>query len=485
MRNKEQLEKIVGKENVSDAVDVLAKYSHDYSLVPPGTADLVVCPKTSEEVAEIVKWANENDVPVVPVSSQVHFYGCSIPKQGGLVVDLSRMNEIFEIDDYNRRVRIQPGVTWKQLTSALAEKGMRMIMPLCPPADRSVLTDFLEREVPTNTVYDYGEPTQSFELVWPTGDLFRLGSASVNGYPDSASKGANPSGPGLDFYRFLQGAQGTFGIVTWMNLKAEFATKIDKILCAPVDDLALAQDFLYRVLPRRIGQEVVLLNNVDLAAILADDFGADFDRLRVSLPAWSLIMVISGVRRRPEEKVAYEMKFLDQVMKAEFQKIKLVDTLPGFPGAGRKLLKLLREPWPEDKPYWKTAWRGGAQSLIFIARPVQTPLFVDIVSEVAARYGYPIADIGMYIQPIEHNRAAHVEFSFFHDPDDAAEKAVIGALYREAAQALMAEGAFFSRPYGVLSDMVYDKAASYTMALKRTKKVFDPKNVMNPGNLCF
>ena len=94
----------------------------------------------------------------------------------------------------------------------------------------------------------------------------------MNGYPDSASKGANPSGPGLDFYRFLQGAQGTLGIVTWMNLKIEFTTKIDKIYCAPVDDLAYAQEFLYRILPRRIGQEVVLLNNVDLAAILAENF---------------------------------------------------------------------------------------------------------------------------------------------------------------------------------------------------------------------
>ena len=222
MRNKEKLEKIVGKENVSDAKADLAKYASDYSLVPSGMPDLVVRPKTSEEVSGIVKWANENDVPVVPVSSAVHFYGCSIPKQGGIVVDLSRMNKILEIDDYNRRVRIEPGVTWKQLTDALQKKGMRMIMPLLPPANRSVLTDYLEREVPTNTVYDYGEPMQGFEVVWPTGELFRLGSASVNGYPDSASKGANPSGPGLDFYRFVQGAQGTMGIVTWMNLKIEF-----------------------------------------------------------------------------------------------------------------------------------------------------------------------------------------------------------------------------------------------------------------------
>ena len=135
--------------------------------------------------------------------------------------------------------------------------------------------------------------------------------------------------------------------------------------------------------------------------------------------------------------------------------------------------------------HWKTAWRGGVQSLFFIGKPNATPLYVDLVSEVAARYGYPMADIGMYIQPIEHNRACHVEFNFFHDPDDPAEKAVVGALWRDAAQTLMNEGAFFSRPYGDLAPMVYDRAASYTMALRRTKNVFDPKNVMNPGQLCF
>ena len=374
MQNKEQLEKIVGKQHISDAKETLARYSRDHSLVPPAMPDLVVQPKDAEEVGAIVKWANEQDVPLIPVSSGVHFYGCTIPKQGGVVVDLTRMNKIFEIDDYNRRVRIEPGVTWQQLTEALEKKGMRMIMPLLPPANRSVLTDYLEREVPTNTVYDYGEPTQSFELVWPTGEVFRLGSASVNGYPDSKSKGANPSGPGLDFYRFLQGAQGTMGIVTWMNLKSEFATKIDKIYCAPVDDLAYVQDFLYRLLPRRIGQEVVLLNNVDLAAILAENWPDDFEKLRATLPPWSLIMVISGVMRRPEEKVAYEEKFLKEVMRNEFQKIKLTDSLPGFPGVGRKLLSLLRKPWPAEKTYWKNAWKGGAQSLFFIARPVSTPV---------------------------------------------------------------------------------------------------------------
>ncbi len=275
------------------------------------------------------------------------------------------------------------------------------------------------------------------------------------------------------------------GIVTWMNLKIEFETTIDKIYCAPVEDLAYVQEFLYRLLPRRIGQEVVLLNNVDMAAILAEKWPDDFEKLRAALPPWSLVMIISGLKRRPEEKVAYEEKYLNNLIKTEFQKIKLSDSLAGFPGAGRKLLSMLRKPWPSNKPYWKNAWKGGSQSLFFIGRPNVTPLYVEIVEEVAARYGYPMADIGMYIQPIEHNRAAHVEFTFFHDPDDAEQKAAVGALYIEAAKALMAEGGFFSRPYGDLAPIVYERAAGYTTALKRVKKVFDPKNVLNPGNLCF
>ena len=271
MSIREKLSEIVGSGNFSDDPTVLSKYSADSSLTPAGAPSYVVKPKDAQEVQKILQFANEQSIPVVPVSSAVHFHGATIPRQGGIVLDLARMKKVLEIDEDNRRVRIEAGVLWQQLTEELAKKGMRMIMPLLPPANRSVLTDYLEREVPTNTVYDYGEPMQSLEVVWPTGEIFRMGSASVNGYPDSASKGANPSGPGLDFYRFVQGAQGTMGVVTWVNLKIESIPKIDKIYFAAVDDLAYAQEFLYRILPRRIGQECLLLNNVELAAIIAED----------------------------------------------------------------------------------------------------------------------------------------------------------------------------------------------------------------------
>lgn len=484
MSIKEALAKIVGKENVSDTVEDLQLYAQDFSLLPPGTADAVVWPGSSEEVGKIVAYCNENNIPVVPVSSRTHLYGSTIPKQGGVIVDLKRMNKIFEIDKDNRLCRFEAGVTWSQYCAALKAEGMRTIMPLLPRPDRSVLTDTLDRYVPTNIVYDYGEPTQSMEIVWSDGSIFRAGSASVNGFPDSKSRGANPSGPGLDFYRFIQGAQGTMGIVTWLSAKIEFETRIDKIFFAPVDDLVYANDFLHRILPRRIGQECLILNNVDLAAILADD-ADDFEKYCAKLPPYTLILTISGVKRRPEEKIAYEEKFLSEVLKKEFASIKLSDKLPGFPGLGRKLMPMLRAPWPEDVKYWKERLRGGFLDIFYITRPGKVKAQIDIVDEIAAKNGYPIADIGKYIQPIEHNRASQVEFSFFYNPEDEVEKEMVAKINREAAMALMNAGAFFTRPYGEIANMVYERAASYTMTLKRVKKIFDPNNIMNPGNLCF
>jgi len=323
------------------------------------------------------------------------------------------------------------------------------------------------------------------EVVWPTGEIFRTGSASVAGYPDSPSKGANPSGPGLDFYRLLQGAQGTMGVVTWANLKIEYIPKMDKILFAPVSDLSYAIDFLYRVLRLNIVQECLLLNKVNLAAITSRDLPQDLEKLSASLPPWTLILVISGMQRRPEEQLHYEEEILYKVVKDEFPKISLADNLTGLPDSGKKLLPLLRSPWSGEATYWKNRYKGACQSLFFITKPVLAPKFISKIEEIAAGHDYPISDIGGYLQPIEHNRACHLEFNFFYDPANHAEVEKVRRLYRYAAPALLDEGALFTRPYGELAKLVYERADDYTTALKRVKKVFDPNNIMNPGNLCF
>ena len=485
MTVKTELREIVAAENFSDDPETLRMYSTDFSLVPAGAPNYVVKPKNTQEVQKVVQLANKSLLPVVPTSSLVHFNGAAIPRQGGVVVDLTRMNRILEVDEFNRRVRLEVGVTWEKATKELAKKGYRLMMPLAPHPMRSVAIDHLEREVITNTVYDYGEPLQSMEVVWPTGEIFRTGSASVTGYPDSPSKGGNPSGPGLDFYRLLQGAQGTMGIVTWANLKIEYLPKMDKVLFAPVDDLDYTIDFLHRILKIRIGQECLLLDNTDLAALVAENWPEDFEELRATLPPWTLVLVLSGMARRPEEKLQYEENMLEDIIKNEFTEIQLDDNLPGFPGMGRKLLTVLRQPWPKNKDYWKHRYLGGCQSLFFITRPGMAPQFVDLMEGVAAQYGYPVDDIGGCIQPIEHNRACQVQFDIFYDPTSEVDMELVRSLYRDASGVLASEGALFTRPYGELADLVYESATGYATALRRVKKVFDPNNVMNPGTLCY
>jgi FAD/FMN-containing dehydrogenase len=479
---KQKLLEAVGAELFSDAPEVLEAYSKDFSLAPKGAPDYVVRAKDAPGVQKVIKLANENRLPVIPVSSGVHFHGATIPKRGGIVLDLSGMSQILEVDEFNRRVRVEVGVTWEQLTGALGEKGFRIMMPLLPHPRRSVVTDWLEREVLTNTVYDYGEPLQGMEVVWPTGEIFRTGSASVAGYPDSPSKGANPSGPGLDFYRFLQGAQGTMGVITWANLKIEYIPKIDKVLFAPVSDINYAIEFLYRVLRLRVTQECLLLNSINLAAIAAPD---NPEKLRSSLPPWTLILVMSGMQRRPEEQLHYQEEALYKVAQSEFPQISLAENLPGLSISGGEFLSLLRQPWQDKATYWKNRYKGACQSLFFITRPSLVPKFIDKVKEIAAKHNYPEADIGGYLQPIEHNRACHLEFNFFYDPNNNSEVERIKKLYHDAAPALLEEGALFTRPYGELAKLVYGKAAGYTAILKRVKKLFDPNNIMNPGNLCF
>ena len=123
MAIKAKLREMVGPENFSDARKVLSLYSKDFSLAPAEVPNYVVKPKTAEEVQQVIKFANQHLLPVVPVSSSVHFHGATIPKQGGIILDLTRMNRVLEVDEFNRRVRVEVGVTWEQITSHWGKKA--------------------------------------------------------------------------------------------------------------------------------------------------------------------------------------------------------------------------------------------------------------------------------------------------------------------------------------------------------------------------
>ncbi len=485
MAIKEELARIVGSEYVVDDPKILEGYSKDYSLTLPGRATFVIYPGNTAEVQGIVKLCNGHSIPLAPCSSRLHFRGCTIPKLGGIIIDLKRMNRILSINERNRFVMIEPGVTWKQIQSELANRELMVCPPLLPHPEQSVVTSFLEREPLVISLYEYDEPLMSMEVVWPDGTIFRTGSASAPNFPKTFVEGTNPMGPGtLDFYRLLQGAQGTMGIVTWAMVKMEYLSPNSKTFFISFDRVETAIEPLYRIQRKKVGYECFLMNRLNLACILAGEGPGELKKIKGLLPEWTLMVLLRSARRRPEEKFVYEEEALKRIS-AEFSGMELKTCLTGLPNSGQQLAQMLRGPWLAGDAYWKHRYQGNCQELFFISKMSRIPEFVEVMFSVVGRNDFPISKLGCYVQPIDNGRSCHCEFDLFYNVGDSDEVEKVKRITRESAERLLNGGALFTRPYGILSDLVYRKAADYTLALKKVKAIFDSNNILNPGNLCF
>jgi len=485
---KEELVKILGASAVVDKPNILEKRASDNSLAEPGRFACIVKARKTEDVQKVVQLANRAGFPVVPSSSGIHFNGNAVPKMGGVVLDLSRMNKIIHLDEVNKAARIEAGVTWERFQTALEERGYRSLMPLLPHAERSVVTDWLEREPPTVHVTEYAEPLLSMEVVWGNGERMVTGSASHVrfGQPDCFADGVNPNGPGaISFHKLLQGSQGTLGVVTWAIVKIEDIPTLTKCLFMPFDKLENAIEPLYKMLRRRIGTECFLVNRVNLAAIVTEEWPAQFNEMKRAQAPWTIVMVLSALKRRPEEKIAYEERAIFDIRDAFSPGMKVLDTLPGAPAIEKRLPVMLRKPWPRERKYWRHAYKGGCLPITFLCTMEKAPSFYGPVLDTAGRCGYPVEDLGVYLQPLENGRACHLEFTFYYAPDDPGERERMVDIYGKVVGRLLDLGAYFNRPYGPIAGMVYRRNGDYAAILKRVKKLIDPNCVLNPGNLCF
>ena len=295
-----------------------------------------------------------------------------------------------------------------------------------------------------------------------------------------------PDGPGpINFDEFLYGSQGTLGVVTWGIVKFEEIPTLTRTFFIPTERAEDAIEPIYKILRRRVGYECLLINNMNLATILTERWPEQFAGLRKSLPPWTTILVTGALKRRPEEKIAYEEEFLQELMLTQFPKLKLLTSLPGMADVEKRAPEWLRKPWSKGKTYWKHAYKGGCQDLTFMTTLDRVEKFLPVVTEVAARYHYPASEIGGYVQPVENGHACQLQFNFYYDPSNEAEKEKIRRLYTDAATATLERGAYFTQLYGAVPDMVYRKNGDYTSTLKRVKKLFDPNAILNPGHLCF
>lgn len=493
MTQKEELAKIVGAENVFDAPKTLEEYARDESFVRPIRPRYVVKPKGGEmpdkiyeEVQEIVKWANDTGTPLIPVSSGgPHFRGDTVPGAGGaVVVDLSRMNRAIRVDRANRSAMIETGVTFAELIPALKKEGLKPYLPLVPRRSKSVMGSMLEREPITmpKHQWDIQDPLLCLEVIFGTGDMFRTGDASGPGTITEQWKAGRAQlrsmAGQLDLQRVIQGAQGTMGIATWATLKCREIPEVKKSFLVPSDELNPLIDLSYRLFKILLGDECLILNNQNLASILAHD-ADDLIALRESLPPWILFFGIEGNGVLPEEKVAYQEEgFMDA---AQFFGLYPKSAVAGV--TADHLAEVLSQP--SGEPYWKLKLKGGNDDIFFVTTLDKTPEFIKAVYAQAESSQYPPADIGIYLQPMVQGTSCHCEFNLSYHPANKAEVDKVKRLVTEKTGALANMGGFFSRPYGSWSDMAYRRDGETTAALRKVKGIFDPNNIMNPGKLCF
>jgi FAD/FMN-containing dehydrogenase len=132
---------------------------------------------------------------------------------------------------------------------------------------------------------------------------------------------------------------------------------------------------------------------------------------------------------------------------------------------------------------------GGApetsRDIFFLTTLDRAAAYVDLVNEIAAHNDYPSTKIGVYVQPQHQGVSNHVEFKLPFDPANEWEAAKVKSIYFEASDELIAQGAYFSRPYGYWSELIYQRDTTSTELLRIAKNIVDPENVMNPGKLCF
>jgi len=483
----EALGRVVKPENVVSAPSILEKYSNDISFVERNRPLLLVYPESKDEVKKIVELANESKIPLVPVSSGVpHFHGDTIPNQSGIIVDFRRMKRIMKIDSVSRCVMIEPGVTYGELIPEVKKHGLKLNIPLLPRASKSVVTSYLERQpvlIPKYQ-YDYTDPLLTLEVIYGTGDEFRTGSASGPGDMEHLkSDKVNPWGPGsIDYYRFVSGAQGTMGLVTWATVKTELLPAIQKAYFVPVTDAGQATTLMNNLLRKRVVDECLALNNVNLATILTDDWPGDYKILKNDLPLWTVIICIAGYQRHPEERMAIQGKYLFDICKGLGMRPQ--SDIPGAGSRGDSILELLSNWWDKE-PYWKLRKKGACYDIFFLTPLSKASEFINLMKNAYSRYQYQFSEIGCYIQPMVQGRGCHCEFNLPCDKSDTNEVAEVKSLFMEASATLIRNGAFFSRPYGPWADMVFSRYAEGVTALKKLKGIFDPNNILNPGKMCF
>ena len=236
---KNKLVEVVGEQYVFTDQETLNDYGKDHTedfVFPPS---IVVKPASTQQVSAIMKLAFENEIPVVPIGARTGLSGGILAVHKGIGLSLERLNQIIKIDEQNLQVITQPGVITEVLQNAIAEKGL--FYPVDPSSKGSC---FIGGNIAENSggarAVKYGvtkDYVLNLEVVLPNGDIINTAANTLK------------NATGYNLTQLMVGSEGTLGIVTKIVLKLIPAVQHNVLLLVPffkMEEAAAAVSAIFR-----------------------------------------------------------------------------------------------------------------------------------------------------------------------------------------------------------------------------------------------
>jgi glycolate oxidase len=290
----EKLKKIVRAENVSDNVADLYVYGSDAS-VHQALPSVIVRPKTISEVQKTMRYANKNKIPVVPRGAGSGTSGHTVPIDGGIILDMKRMNRIIEIVPEDMLVRVEPGVVDDDLNRALKPYGL-----FYPPAPASSRIATVGGEIAANASgvrsVKYGatrDYVMGMKVILANGKLVNLGSNT------------RVHSSGYQLERLIVGSEGTLGVVVEATMRIIPLPKYRCLAVANFDKLEDAGNAISDIISS--GAQPSMLELMDKIGIIAVNKAMD-----LNLPEVAAIIMFEA-DGNVKQAVDFEIKKMREI----------------------------------------------------------------------------------------------------------------------------------------------------------------------------
>lgn len=450
-----RLAHIVGEDRLLTSPEDLFCYSYDSTQMPlhdlPGA---VVVPLSTEEVAATMRLANELNFAVIPRGSGTGLTGGTIPLPDAVVMDLSRMNNILEIDEENLTAAVEPGVITDKFQAEVEKKGL-----LYPPDPASSSISSLGGNVAENAGglrgLKYGvteDYVLGLEVVLPTGEVITTGGKCVK---DVA---------GYNLTGLLVGSEGTLGVVTKIFLKLIPQPEAKKTMVAyfpEIDDAASAVSSI--IAAKVIPSALEIMDQTTIRYV------EKFKNLGLPTDAGAMLLIeVDG----PGASIADEISQVSEICRSQ--------------GAGE--VTVARSD--EEAVKLREARKGALPALArvrptIIMEEISVPrdklaTIVKEIGDIARRHDLEVAVFG-------HAGDGNLHPNYMVDERDEEEMKRMEASLMEIFEATLALGGSITGEHGIgikRKHLLPRKAGEAAVATMRAiKKALDPNNVLNPGKI--